>query len=160
RDEVYTRRNDYYRRLAMFTQGEQDFPDPFPLRVKEHTAQISSSKAADRERWFQDQYLPDEDALEVGVDILSVTATMEMGIDIGDLSFVGLHNTPPTVANYQQRAGRAGRRSDGIAEVITFSRHRSHDQYYYQRVADIVTGAVRIPTLHLGNRVIAQRHVA
>jgi len=158
-EDVYAQRNDYYRHLALFSQTAQDFPDPFPLRVMEHTAQISSTSAAHRERWFQDQYKSDEDALQHGVDMLSVTTTMEMGIDIGDLTVVGLHNTPPTVANYQQRAGRAGRRSDGIAEVVTFSRHRSHDQYYYQRVAEIVTGAVRIPTLHLANRVIAQRHV-
>lgn len=159
RDVVIAQQNNTYRRLAGFVEDET-MPDPFPLRVYEHTAQISQEEAAKRERRFQDQFLPDvESAVAHGVDILSVTTTMEMGIDIGDLTVVGLHNTPPTVANYQQRAGRAGRRSDGVAQVLTFTRFRSHDQYYYERMAEIITGQVRIPRLHLNNQVIAQRHV-
>ena len=159
-DEI---QRNYYRLLSGYSLIPE-YPDPFPLRTLEHTAQISAEKAATRERRFQDQFLRNqsenpEDPVQHGVDILSVTTTMEMGIDIGDLTVVGLHNTPPTVANYQQRAGRAGRRSDGVAEVITFSRNRSHDQYYYNRVSEIVTGNVRIPTLHLANQVIARRHV-
>ena len=157
-----TDRVNYYRRLVERAQKVGD-ADPFPLSVAEHTAQISGDKAAQRERWFQDRFLPNsgfgETPLDDRVDILSVTTTMEMGIDIGDLTTVGLHNTPPTVANYQQRAGRAGRRSDGVATVFTFARDRSHDQYYYRRVADIVTGAVRVPRLHLENKTIALRHI-
>lgn len=158
-----TMRNNYYVKLAQLAVQPSGYPDPFPLRALEHTAQISADKAAERERHFQDQFIEEgaekEDPAASRVDILSVTTTMEMGIDIGDLTAVGLHNTPPTVANYQQRAGRAGRRSDGVATVLTYARDRSHDQYYFSRVTDIVTGQVRIPQVHLANDVIARRHV-
>ena len=121
------------------------------------------TKAAIRERHFQDKFISDgpekEDAKQHRVDMLSVTTTMEMGIDIGALSTVGLNGTPPNVANYQQRAGRAGRRSDSTATVVTFAKDRSHDQYYYSRVADIVTGRVRVPEVHLKNAPIARRHL-
>ncbi|MDQ3637555.1 MAG: DUF1998 domain-containing protein, partial [Actinomycetota bacterium] len=154
---------NYYRILAEMALSSEGYPDPFPLRALEHTAQISATKAAIRERHFQDQFVPSgpdqEDPKEHRVDVLSVTTTMEMGIDIGDLTTVGLNGTPPTVASYQQRAGRAGRRSDGTAAVVTFARDRSHDQYYYSRVADIVTGKVRVPEVHLANPIIARRHL-
>ena len=158
-DQAHNRQRNYYRLLSDFAVSSE-YPDPFPFHALEHTAQISAEEAAKRERRFQDQFLPEkENPVQDSVDVLSVTTTMEMGIDIGDLTVVGLHNMPPTVANYQQRAGRAGRRSDGVAEVITFSRLRSHDQYYYERVTEIVAGKVRIPSLHLNNAVIARRHV-
>ena len=157
------RRPNYYRYLAKLAVSPNTGPDPFPLRVLEHTAQISAADAATRERRFQDQFIgsgpEEEDARECRVDILSVTTTMELGIDIGDLVTVGLHNMPPTVANYQQRAGRAGRRSDGVAVVLTYARDRSHDQYFYNRVAEIVSGPVRVPEVHMDNPVIARRHV-
>ena len=160
---VLARQRNYYYHLALQATSDEEYPDPFPMRALEHTAQISATDSANRERHFQDQFIPSgaeqENPHECRVDILSVTTTMEMGIDIGDLTVVGLHNTPPTVANYQQRAGRAGRRSDGVATVLTYARDRNHDQYYYSRVAEIVTGDVRIPEVHLDNPVIAQRHI-
>lgn len=161
--EISERQRNYYHHLALQATSDEEYPDPFPMRALEHTAQISATDSANRERHFQDQFIPSggeqENPHECRVDILSVTTTMEMGIDIGDLTVVGLHNTPPTVANYQQRAGRAGRRSDGVATVLTYARDRSHDQYYYSRVAEIVTGDVRVPEVHLDNPVIAQRHI-
>src|SRR5439155_24320507 len=126
-------RPNYYRRSA-HRALEVDVPDPFPLHVKEHTGQISVDEALARERHFKGKYRSTgqtrDDPYRDRLDILSVTTTMELGIDIGELSAVGMRNVPPTIANYQQRAGRAGRRGDGVATVFTMALHLSHDQHY------------------------------
>ena len=62
-------------------------------------------------------------------NLLSCTPTLEMGIDIGDLSSVFLCSVPPAQANYLQRIGRAGRR-DGNALVLTVAGGASHDLYF------------------------------
>jgi len=169
RDEVRQRPN-YYRLLADMALDPHGV-DPFPLHVREHTAAIDVETAARRERFFQNQFLLNVEDGDTGlnvqdelperdrVDVLSVTTTMEMGIDIGDLTAVGLRNMPPTVASYQQRAGRAGRRSDGVAVVVTYALHRNHDQYYYTHTQDIIKGQVRLPAVYLDNQIIARRHL-
>ena len=151
--------NNFYRRSILYGLPGSRFDDPYPLRAIEHSAQIAGHEARDIERWFQDLYHDDQHPHDHRIDVLSVTTTMEMGIDIGSLLCVGLRNVPPTVANYQQRAGRAGRRGSSVATVLTYAQQRSHDQYYFNHPPEIVSNPPRVPTLYLNNEVIAQRHV-
>ena len=150
---------NYFRRAAKFAEPGSGYPDPFPIQTAAHTAVVGRREARNIERWFQDLFRDSECREDRRVDILSVTTTMEMGIDIGSLLSVGLRNVAPTVANYQQRAGRAGRRGSAVATVVTYARDRNHDQYYFDRPREIVSEPPRVPVLHLDNEVIAQRHM-
>ncbi len=82
-----------------------------------------------------------------------------MGIDLGDLQAVTMNNVPPTVANYRQRAGRAGRRTSGTAFILTWASDRPHDQAYYDEPPEIISGKVNVPSLMLENEMILRRHV-
>ena len=149
---------NFFRRMALFASPDSRYPDPYPVRATEHTAMIERREQRNIERWFQNLFLDEEEPGDHRIDILSVTTTMEMGIDIGSLLAVGLRNVAPTVSNYQQRAGRAGRRGSAVATVVTYALDRNHDQYYFQRPKEIVTDPPRVPVLYLDNEVIARRH--
>ncbi len=122
---------------------------PVPLRVSEHTAQLV------REEAFQTQ----QDFISGKVNMLSCTTTFEMGVDVGDLQSVFMRNMPPNPGNYVQRAGRAGRRVDTAAVIVTYAQRRTHDLAYFDKWERMVQGAVRPPVLHLDNPKIIRRHI-
>ena len=118
---------DYYRWLST------DAGPVFRLNCAELTGQTDKLLARDRQRLFQNITVGDEQALTDNIDLLSVTTTMEAGVDIGSLLAVMMSNMPPMRFNYQQRVGRAGRRGAPLATALTLCRGRSHDDYYFQR---------------------------
>jgi len=124
---------DYYRYLADQSGA------PFRLHCEELTGQTDVSDKGSRQRWFQEVFLKEEIGRVQGIDLLSVTTTMEAGVDIGALLVVEMANMPPRRFNYQQRVGRAGRRGSPLSMAITFCRGRSHDDFYYQR-PEAITG--------------------
>ena len=166
-DPVFVARKGYYRASTMDALRDSPIP-PMALIAAEHTAQINTaqaneifSKAEEYELLFQDVDLgPGDSGLErPAIDVLSCTTTMEVGIDIGTLSGVSLRNMPPARANYQQRAGRAGRRGNAVATVTAFGSADSHDEHYFQHPDQMIRGAVNDPILTLDNPDIARRHV-
>ena len=113
---------------------------PFRMHAEELTGQTDLLDAIARQAQFQDVFLDGEQPRVYGIDVLSVTTTMEAGVDIGGLRAVLLANMPPTRFNYQQRVGRAGRRRDSLAAALTVCRGtRSHDEHYF-RHPDQITG--------------------
>ena len=92
-------------------------------------------------------------------NILSSTTTMELGIDIGGLNGVLLSNTPPSLANHRQRAGRAGRRADGSSLVATFARARPFDREVFGRFGDFLGQKLRRPVVHLKRQRVVRRHL-
>ena len=118
---------DYYTELT------RPGSNPFRMNCEELTGQTDSDDRPKRQRWFQEIFINEEIPQVHGVDLLSVTTTMEAGVDIGSLNATMMANMPPRRFNYQQRVGRAGRRASGISLAVTFCRGRSHDDFYYQR---------------------------
>ncbi|WP_204117302.1 helicase-related protein [Paraburkholderia sp. C35] len=113
-------------------RGEQQGVNRFRLRVEELTGQTDDFP--ERLRRFKGIFVDGESAIQKlasEIDMLSVTTTMEVGIDIGALQSVYQANMPPQRFNYQQRVGRAGRRGQAFSFVVTFCRGRSHDAYYF-----------------------------
>lgn len=120
-----------------------------PMKIKEHTAQLSTVHASEIQTKFE----------QGEINILSCSTTFEMGVDVGSLEAVFMRNIPPETSNYVQRAGRAGRRTESTAYILTYAKRRSHDLYYYQDPTRIIEGKIKPPYIEKNNDKIAFRHL-
>ena len=103
---------------------------------------------------FKDIVIDGSEPLANKIDMLCVTTTMEVGVDIGGLEAIYQGNMPPTRYNYQQRAGRGGRGQQAYSAVLTFCRGRSHDTHYYDKEPlEITGGKPAIPTISVNPKI-------
>lgn len=143
----------------------------YGLEGREHTAQVSQTLREYREWRFRYEKEDQENILRNRAEFrtageadqflpaLFCSPTMELGVDISALNAVYLRNVPPTPANYAQRAGRAGR-SGQAAVILTYCAAQSpHDQYFFQRRNEMVSGVVRPPALDITNEELIRSHL-
>lgn len=114
----------------------------------EHTGQISDPQ--ERIKKFLDHE----------INILSCSTTMEMGVDIGSLELVTMSNIPPHPANYKQRAGRSGRKSQNKSVCLTFCNPDPIGMAVFANPLDaLIQREVVPPFVDLSSPQIVQRHV-
>ena len=119
------------------------------FEAAEHSAQIDGQRLRDLEQRFKDGEL----------NVLSCSTTMEMGVDIGGLSAVIMNNAPPSFTSYLQRAGRAGRRGEGVSFVVTLCPSSPHGEQVFDNPLWPFTSTISVPRVALDSARLVQRHV-
>ena len=137
---------NFYRQ--MYTGGQME-----RVIAKEHTSLVETSQRKRYEREFKDGA-----GEPAAPNVLVATPTLEMGIDIGDLSAVFLSSLPRRVANYVQRVGRAGR-ANGNALDVALATGRGEHLPRLNDPTSLINGAVRPPATYLSAVEIVRRQL-
>jgi DEAD/DEAH box helicase domain-containing protein len=123
------------------------------LRSSEHTGMLDRIT---RDR-VEAEFMRDP-SLSTDTNLLSCTPTMEMGVDVGDLSTVLLCSVPPEQSNYIQRVGRGGRR-DGNSLALTVANSDAHDLTFYEDPLKMLAGDVQLPAIFLRAPAVLERQL-
>ncbi len=135
----------YYK--SLYEKGEIN-----RIVAKEHTGLLTRPvREMLEKKYIRGKYRSDP-------NLLSATSTLEMGINIGDLSTVLLASVPPEPANYLQRIGRAGRQ-DGNALIGTLVTGTTHDLFFFLEPTEMLKGQVRPPGCYLDAPAILRRQL-
>jgi DEAD/DEAH box helicase domain-containing protein len=141
--EVQPLSPDYYGKLYSLGDVQRVIPE-------EHTALLDRDKRENIESRFEEKIYPWDP------NLLSCTPTLEMGIDIGQLSSAILCSIPPSQASYLQRIGRTGRR-DGNSFNFTVANGRPHDLYFYTEPTEMLDGDIEPPACYLSASAVLAR---
>jgi hypothetical protein len=123
--------------------------EPRRLHTEELTGQTDNIQ--ERLLGFKDLIICQDEEKRLGekltksIDMINVTTTMEVGVDLGSLEAIFQGNMSPKRYNYQQRVGRSGRRGQAFSLAVTCCRGRSHDTYYYYNATDEMLGSIPVP---------------
>lgn len=139
------RRDNYYR--SLYSVGDLE-----RIYAEEHTGLLEREERERIEDEFKNGILPG------CPNLLSCTPTLEMGIDIGDLSSLALCSIPPKSSNYLQRIGRAGR-TDGNSLILAVANGRPHDLYFYFEPSEMIGGLVEPPGCFLNASAVLERQL-
>ena len=138
------------RRQGMWTDLHDRAATYMPfVRSQEHSAQIERPVLAYYEELFE----------EGRINLLNCSTTMEMGVDIPNVELIANSNVPPSVANYRQRLGRAGRRGEPWAFGITFCRELPLDRIVFDEPERFLASRVTAPKVNLDSPGLVARHV-
>ncbi|RLL69317.1 DEAD/DEAH box helicase [Streptomyces sp. Z26] len=136
---------DFYRRLYREA-------GVFTINTAEHTGTLTRPRREAVEKAFR----AGVQAHYANPQVLSCTPTLELGIDIGDLSAVVLASLPKRPANYVQRVGRAGR-ATGNAYLLTMVDRGPRDRYYLDDPRQMIAGDIQPPGCFLSASEILRR---
>jgi DEAD/DEAH box helicase domain-containing protein len=161
--------------------------DLLGMRCLDALALTYSMKLPDERRWWAERFSrgdlrrviaaehtgllerPEREALESRFkskspqpwyeNLLSATPTLEMGVDIGDLSAVMLCSVPPNQASYLQRVGRAGRRDGNAVNTTLADGNSPHDLYFFAETEEMLNGQVAPPGVFLQAAEVLRRQL-
>ena len=119
------------------------------MRAQEHSAQLPRSQLKEYEADFN----------AGRINLLACSTTMEMGVDLSNVGLVVNANVPPSVANYRQRVGRAGRRREPWAFSVTWCRDMPLDKKVFEDPRRLLQGRMTPPRVALNSPILCGRHV-